>query len=477
MNNRVVVSLVLICTLSLCCAPKPDLEGPVKVKIEGNVDPNTLAVVTLRLKGDTLPGTPKVVSADDTSGALFERVGSSEYVQQVTEDKWVAILTPGQSYVIGWIVEDNKLFGYCSEPFVAEKNIEVTFSPGMPLSLEYDLTKPEEDVTTFPAYFLLSRKADKNGSTALISWGISERIEEPKVIKIDGLAEGTYLLFAQAVQGEEFINSRTPFLYDRRFIDISASKANRFEARFPVFDTTVEDGDVTVRGRVHNSAGEILPGEKLRLVPYGSDKYPTLNLYYPDAVSDSNGYFKFKGIRPGISAVIQCIGATSDLQKSVMTKNASLWVDFLTGALSLQLYTGYAMPEFAVDWIDGQSRTGTLLGDMYGKIAVVNAGSSWCGPCQKSLAEFNQLAQEFKNNDDIVFVEMSVDASREAWEDEVKKSGLNSIQHCWYDLKNKFAFNRVIPYYMVIDKQGILRAQGNSLDIRAELKKVLESSE
>ena len=453
MNNRVVVSLVLLCTLSLCCAPKPVSESqkPVKVKIEGNVDPNTLAVVTLRLKGDTLTGTPKVVSANDTSAALFERVGSAEYIQQVTEDTWVSILTPGESYVIGWIVEDNKLFGYCSEPFVAEKDIEVTFSPGMPLTLQYDLTKTEEGVTTFPAIFMLYRKAENDGNTSLISWGVSQTIEEPKVIKVGGLAAGTYQVFVQAVEADECITSRIRFLYDRRFVDISASKDNRFEVQFPVLDTTVEDGDVTVRGRVHNSAGEILPGEKIRLVPYGSDRYPRFDLYYPDVVSDSDGNFEFKGVRPGISAVIQSMGATANLQNTIMTRNASLWLDFLVGVLNVQLSTGYALPEFGVAWMDGQSPTGSLHGDMYDKIAVVEVGSSWCEPYQKSLTEFNQLAQEFKDNDNIVFVAMSVDASRSEWEDSVKKSGLNSIRYCWYDLKNISGFNRPIPYYMVTD--------------------------
>ena len=115
--------------------------------------------------------------------------------------------------------------------------------------------------------------------------------------------------------------------------------------------------------------------------------------------------------------------------------------------------------------------------DMYGKTAVVDVWTSWCEPCQKSLAEFNALAQEYKDNEDVVFVAMSVEASRADWENAVNKSGLSSIRHCWYDLKNPVAFNRPIPYFMIIDKKGILRAQGDNLDIRDELKKVLEASE
>ena len=169
MNFRIIVSLIIICVFSFCCAPKQESPAGINIKIEGGVDPNTIAVVILKLEGDTLPGTPKVVLADDTSAAFFDAIGLPEYIEQIAQDKWVTILTPGESYVIGWIVEDEKLFGYCSEPFIAANNLEVAFSPGMPVTLEYDLTKPEEGVEVFPAIFLLSRKALKNGDIVLMS--------------------------------------------------------------------------------------------------------------------------------------------------------------------------------------------------------------------------------------------------------------------------------------------------------------------
>ncbi len=309
MNIRIIISLFLVCVLFMSCAPKPASQSSgFQLNIEGDVDPNTLAIVALELEGKTLPGEPKVVSADDTSAAFLDRMGSAEYIQQVGDDEWVAVLTPDQSYVIGWITEDKKMFGYCSEPFVAKNNLEVTFSPGMPVSLEYDLTKLEDGVVVFPAYFLIYRKGHKNGNTALISWGADRSVESPEVVKVDGLAPGTYRIFAQAANAEECVGSRKRFLYDKHDIEVKRDQDNHFYAEYPLLDTKVEDGDVTIKGRAHNSVGEALANETIKLIPIdGTAK--RFDLYYPDANTDANGNFEFKGIRPDTSVAVDCVGS------------------------------------------------------------------------------------------------------------------------------------------------------------------------
>jgi thiol-disulfide isomerase/thioredoxin len=157
----------------------------------------------------------------------------------------------------------------------------------------------------------------------------------------------------------------------------------------------------------------------------------------------------------------------------VITKGASLWIDFLVGVPNIRLGTNYPVPEFNIIWKTGQ--TGKLV-DLYGKIVVVDVWASWCAPCQKSLPEFNSLAQEFKNNRDVVFIALSIDSNKTDWEKAVDKAGWDALQHGWYDRENTIAFNKPIPYSMIIDKNGILCAEGNGLDIRTELKKVIEAS-
>ena len=97
MNIRSILSLLLTCIFCFSCTQKQssptgiNTETGIQIKLEG-YDPNTTAIVTLKLEGETLPGTPRVVSADDTSSALFEQIGFAEDIRPVVENIWIAIL-------------------------------------------------------------------------------------------------------------------------------------------------------------------------------------------------------------------------------------------------------------------------------------------------------------------------------------------------------------------------------------------------
>jgi thiol-disulfide isomerase/thioredoxin len=150
-------------------------------------------------------------------------------------------------------------------------------------------------------------------------------------------------------------------------------------------------------------------------------------------------------------------------------------VDFLIGKLNIALNPGFPVPKINIDWKDGRSG---FFSDLIGKTVVVDVWASWCVPCQKVLPEFNALAQEYKDNNDVVFVAMSIDSKRSDWEEAVGKSDWDAVSHCWYDREeNPLAFNKPVPYSMVIDKKGIIRAEGNYIDTRAELEKVLKDSD
>ncbi len=475
MSVKSIVSLLAICLFCFSCTSNKQL--PASKNSAKNIDfilkypPEETAIVTLKLEGKTLPGTPKVVEANDTTSAFFEQMGSSEEIKQMTENIWVTALKSGDSYVIGWIVEDNKMFGYCSEPFVAKNGLDVTFSPGVPATLEFDISKSKEGVDIFPAILVVSRKAANNGKLAILDY-ITKIIEKPKVEKIAGLAQGTFQIWAQSLKAEENIDSRKMFLYDKRFIEIEQGKVNRVEAEFPSVDNTVEDGDVNIKGLAYNSAGELLANETIKLIPINNNA-PRFDLYYPEVISDSNGHFEFKGVQPDINVIIKTVGGSTNLIPKYMAKNMNLWVELLLGKLNQQIFTEYAIPDFQVVWNDGQS--GSIL-NLFGKIAVINVWSSSYPPSQKALSEFNSLAKEYKDNEDIVFIAMSVDYNRKNWEDAINKMDYDGLRHCWYEIDNDLALNRPIPYSIIFDKKNIVHAEGVNLDIREELKKVIEAS-
>ena len=482
MYRSLILSLLFICFFSLSCSTEPEPTPPPapeptpipQIIIEG-VDPNSVAIVALRLEGETLPGTPKVVSADDAVSALFERMGVAAELQPIGDnnDTWIGIFEPGDSYVIGWIVEDNQLFRYCSEPFVASHGLVVTFSPGMPVSFEYEIDDIPDDVQVFPAHVLLPIKTTQGGREAFVSFGIQEKIEKPGTVKITGLAPGTYQLLAQTIDMEEYMKTRTMFLYDKREIDIKAGSKNQFKVIYPEVDTTVKKDDVTIYGIIYNDVGEIQSGEPVQLIPY-NDAGPLPDLYYPDAITDSDGRFEFKGVRPNINVLVKYGWAGISLRDESMKENATFWLDLMYTPITIPLVVGNAVQEFIIKWEDGQAGK---LADFHGKIVVMTLWASWCPPSREAISELNSLASEFSDNDDIVFISLSVDPVQETWEQAMKKNNWKALRNGWVGKKEELdppGFNRPIPNTLILNEKNILTAVGNELDIREELKKIIE---
>jgi len=479
MYKRLFFSLLLISVFSLSCStepePAPEPTPIPQIKIEGNFDPNSIAVVTLRLEGKTFPGTPKVVSADDAVSALFERMGVAAELRPIGDnnDTWIGIFEPGDSYVIGWIVEDNEMFRYCSEPFVASHGLVVTFSPGMPVSFEYEINDIPDDVQVFPAYILLPIKTTQGGRNTFVSFGIQEKIEKPGVVRITGLAPGTYQLLAQTIDMEEYMKTRTQFLYDKREIDIKVGSKNQFKAIYPEVDTTVKEGDVTIYGILYNDVGEVQSNEPVQLIPY-NDAGPLPDLYYPDAITDSDGRFEFKGVRPNMNVLVKYGWAGISLREEYMKENAAFWLDLMYTPSIIPLVVGNAVQEFVINWEDG--RTGKLA-DFHGKIVVMSLWASWCPPSREAISELNSLASEFSDNEDIVFISLSVDPARQTWEQAMNKTNWKALRNGWFDKGQEQeppGFNRPIPYSLILDKKNILAAAGDQLDISQELKKIIE---
>ena len=484
MYKSLIFSLMFFCVFSLSCSTEPELASPPaseptpipQIKIEGDFDPNTVAVVTFRLEGKTLPGTPKVVPADDAVSALFERMGIAAELRSIGDnnDTWIGIFEPGDSYVIGWIVQDNERFRYCSEPFVASNGLVVKFSPGMPVSFEYEINNIPDDVQVFPAQIILPIKTTQGGRETFVSFGIQEEIDKLGVVKITGLAPGTYQLLAHTMGMEEYAKTRTRFLYDRREIDIKAGSENQFRAIYPEVDTTIEKGDVTIYGMLYNSVGEVQSDEPVQLIPY-NDEGPLPGLYYPDAITGPDGRFEFKGVHPNMNVLIKYGWAGISLREDSMKENATFWLDLMYTPVTIPLVAGNAVQEFTIKWEDGQ--TGKLA-DFHGKIVVMSLWASWCPPSREAMSELNSLASEFSDNGDIVFISLSVDPSLETWEQAMDKTNWKALRNGWFEKSEEQdppGFNRPIPYSLILNEKNIIAAVGYELDIKEELKKIIEA--
>ncbi len=440
------------------------------------VESKTVEVI-IRLEGKTVDGNPKVVPADNAIAALHEKFKDSVplKLEKTGKNTWRCNAVEGKEYVIGWIAKKgmfekrSKMFGYCSEPFTAKVGLTVEFSPGMPAAFEYDLRNPPEGVMAIPAKVFLLRETIKDGKQSFLSWGGKGEIENKGILKISGIASGKYKISAEAKEFEIYHKSHTPFLHEERDIEIKPGTVNRFEPNYPEIDSTIKEGDVTIRGTLYGQDKRPLANRAVKVIAL-TDKGFDLSLYYPESKTDSDGRFEFVGIRPDRDVYVSYENTSILLAKQSLTKNASISVDIVVGLKILPVIKGQPLQELIIDWKDAAAGK---LSDLKGKIVVLDVWATWCVPCVKAFSELNSLAVEFSKNEDVVFIALSKDSNRAVWEKTVNESSWNALKHGWLDtIKNNSVFDKPIPYTVIIDKNGIIRAEGNGLDIKSELEKL-----
>ena len=482
MSMRLSLFIIITCLLAVEMPINTHNNTYAKQAKNETADNRIVVEVALKLEGKTVPGKPKVVPAENTFDALHEKTsGTPLDLKKNSENTWVCYAEEGRKYVIGWIAKKGwfakktRMFGYCSEPFTAREGLTVKFSPGMPATFEYDLRNPPKGVKATPVEVLLLREIIKNGKHTFLSWGGRQEIRRPGILRITGLATGTYMISARTVDKKnQLINSRTPVLYEDREVEIKPGSANRFDPNYPEIDSTVEKGDVTIRGTLYGADKNPLTNKTVKVIPLGKNGFD-LSLYYPASTTDSDGKFEFVGIRPNTMVYVSSENTSIFLNTKSLTEGSSVSADIILGLKKLPVVIGQPIQEMMIDWKEGG--TGKLS-DLTGKTVVVDVWATWCAPCIRALPELNSLAAEFSKSSDIVFVVLSTDSDRAIWEKTVDQSGWNAVRHGWLDpKKNTFVFEKPIPYSMIIDKNGIIAAEGNGLNIRFELDKLAKTSD
>jgi thiol-disulfide isomerase/thioredoxin len=471
MNIQLLTASISVCLFSGTFSPYiKDYRSEIAKTIKTE-DKKSLVEVTLVLEGQTVKGKPKIAFANNTFDALHEKTKNSIncYQQRIGENTWKVHLEPGKSYVIGWIAEENNMFGYCSEPFTAANRLRVTFSPGMPATFEYDLTKPPKDLKLFPVDVFLLKNIVLEGKETTLSWGGNKTITKPGVVKITGLAAGSYRVNAQTKNRSAGI----AYLYNDKPIEIKSGIVNIMEPNYPHLDTTVEEGDMTISGKVVDVKGKPLAGKTVSISVHCSFKLSPQFLFYPQRKTDKNGNFRFIGVRPDIkSADIFAQNTSVHIGEESFRPNNSISVTVVVGLKEMPITKGQPFENIAIEWKDGSLSS---ISDLAGKIVIIDVWATWCGPCKKALPKFNDLAGEFSNRKDIVFIALNLDYDRANWENFTSESGYNNLKHGWFNqAKNIFQIHRGIPYYIIIDKNGTVYEEGNEIDIKAGLNKILE---
>ena len=99
------------------------------------------------------------------------------------------------------------------------------------------------------------------------------------------------------------------------------------------------------------------------------------------------------------------------------------------------------------------------LSSFRGRLVYVDVWATWCGPCIAEIPSLERLQKDYENMD-IVFLSVSVDTDKEAWEKMLIEDQLGGVQ-LWADGWSQIAKSYAIfgiPRFMLVDKSGELIA-------------------
>ena len=119
-------------------------------------------------------------------------------------------------------------------------------------------------------------------------------------------------------------------------------------------------------------------------------------------------------------------------------------------------------PEFTLADTAG---TNVALSSFKGKYVLLDFWASWCRDCRVENKNLVKVYQKFKDQEDLVFLSVSLDFNKENWIKTIAMDGLAWPNHVsdlmkWKSPVAKAYGVRSIPQAFLIDKQGNIVAEG-----------------
>ena len=140
-----------------------------------------------------------------------------------------------------------------------------------------------------------------------------------------------------------------------------------------------------------------------------------------------------------------------------------------------ELKAGDQSPEFKYLDINGKE---VSLSDLKGKYVYIDTWATWCGPCTYEIPFLKELEKKMHGKN-IVFVSISCDKDKAAWEKMVKEKELGGIQlHIGDDRSFMNAFTiKTIPRFILLDREGKVINPAMTRPSNAETEKTLTALE
>jgi thiol-disulfide isomerase/thioredoxin len=114
------------------------------------------------------------------------------------------------------------------------------------------------------------------------------------------------------------------------------------------------------------------------------------------------------------------------------------------------------------------------LADYTGKVIVLKFWSTWCGPCQKQIADLQEFpARHPEWKDKVVFIAASIDEEKQLAIDQLKEKGWTTTHNVWVDVDAVKAFHvGSLPTTYVIDARGNVAPMDPTAELAESLKQL-----
>ncbi len=90
---------------------------------------------------------------------------------------------------------------------------------------------------------------------------------------------------------------------------------------------------------------------------------------------------------------------------------------------------------------------------LYGKVLYIDVWATWCGPCCEEIPYIEKLVEQFKGEERLQFVSISIDADKDAWRKKLADDNPQWAQYLNQDFTNMYGITG-IPCFILIDKEG-----------------------
>ena len=118
---------------------------------------------------------------------------------------------------------------------------------------------------------------------------------------------------------------------------------------------------------------------------------------------------------------------------------------------------GMMAPDFTFSDRNGKSYR---LSDMRGKVLYIDCWATWCGPCCREIPFLEKRVEEYKGNDKVRFISISVDSSEQAWLKKLEKDKPEWEQFIVNSEENKLMTKAYgisgIPRFIIINADGTI---------------------